>query len=359
MFTGSVIHWSALILFLAVGLISLWVAHSFLGKSGLYVFTTLALIFSNLLPSVGMFSYHITISVVLMPLIYLALMVCYKKYGREEAIRLFFLNLIVLAVTFIMAFFVAAFIDSEAGASTTLRWSNFGPYIACLLAFTLAAWLGSIMLERFKMEGFLKRSLLLLLLALVDNIIFVVISLTFLSYLFTDVLLILAIRLCVALVVCFGAGYFAVILNREPAPEEAPAEDKKVEDLQTNKDVSVVVIAPADKVQVVAPQAQPATPAKAQTKPAAKKTATKKPAAKKPATKKTEAKPAAAKAPATKKAPAKKPATKKTTPATKKTVARKPATKKKVARKPATKKPVAKKTVAKKSTTPASKPATK
>ena len=334
MFTGSVIHWSALILFLAVGLISLWVAHSFLGKSGLYVFTTLALIFSNLLPSVGMFNYPITISVVLMPLIYLALIVCYKKYGRAEAIKLFFLNLIVLAVTFIMAFFVAAFIDSEAGASTTLRWSNFGPYIACLLAFTLAAWLGSIMLEKFKMEGFLKRSLLLLLLALVDNVIFVVISLTFLSYLFTDVLLILAIRLCVALVVCFGAGYFAVTLNREPALEEAPAEDKKVEDLQTNKDVSVVVIAPADKVQVVAPQAQPA---KVEVKPAAKKPAAKKPAAKKasakktvakkpatkPATKTAEAKPAPAK-----KAPAKKPATKKTTTATKKPAAKKPAAKK-------------------------------
>ena len=216
MFTGYTIHWTALILFFAAALVSLWVAHSFMGKGGLYLFSAIMVAIVNLFPSVWIFSKSISMGVVILPVIYLCLMLALKKYGKLEAYKIFFLDIIVFAVMFVLNFFSAAYIDIASGASTALRWDNFGPYVGGMLAFAVCSWIGSIFMTNFETKTYYSKALILSLVCTVDNLIFVFVALTFLSVSALDLLIILAIRIAITFIVCFIESAFFKHFNREP-----------------------------------------------------------------------------------------------------------------------------------------------
>ena len=81
-------NWSSLIIFFALGLLGLWVSYSFLNKKGLYLFSALATAIAMTAVSANMFDLSISLTVVLMPLVHLALLTCYNKFGKEGSVKL-------------------------------------------------------------------------------------------------------------------------------------------------------------------------------------------------------------------------------------------------------------------------------
>ena len=216
MFTSYTIHWTALVLFFAAMLVALWVSHSFMGKGGLYLFSAITIAIVNLFPGVWIFGKSISMGVVVLPVIYLCLMLAVKKYGMKEAYRIFFLDMIIFGIMFVLNFFSAAYIDIASGASTALRWNNFGPFIAGMLAFAVCSWVGSIFMNNFDTKSYYSKALILSLVCVIDNLIFVFVALTFLSFSALDLLIILAIRIAISFAVSFIESAFIKYFNREP-----------------------------------------------------------------------------------------------------------------------------------------------
>ena len=238
-------NWSSLIIFFALGLLGLWVSYSFLNKKGLYLFAALASFVSITCCSVSMFSNTFSIGLVLMPLVYLAILTGYKKFGKQGAYKLLILVGIVLAVGFITNFLQSAYLDVLLEGQVFLAWGNLGKPFAGIVAFVLAVLLTILIAEKVaalnKIKGFWKTSTVLAIACVIDNIISVIFGgLGVLS--FGNMLLVLLISIVISLAICVLLGYFERFLNRqlvvktvEAKKEEQPKEEIKEENKEESK----------------------------------------------------------------------------------------------------------------------------
>ena len=99
------LNWSILIVFLALSVIGIWVSYSFLNKNGLYLFCIIASVIALTFGSANVFNLEISVSTVIMPVIYFALLTALNKFGKDEAKKLFFIVLITMAAYFVFTFF--------------------------------------------------------------------------------------------------------------------------------------------------------------------------------------------------------------------------------------------------------------
>lgn len=230
------LNWSSLIVYLALALIGIWVCYSFLNKKGLYLFGVLAVaVCFGAFPytAVSVFSRPISINVVIMPVVYLALLTCFYKHGKEETKKLFFAILIAMGTLFICKFLEAAYLDSYYKAQVCLTWSYLGSFIGTIIAFAAASALTLFLTTKINvksLQNFLKLAVYLFIASAIDVVVYIILVYTG-SMSFGNILLTLLIALVLLAVICLLLGYFEKFFNRKPAPEKSAEkqEEKQVE----------------------------------------------------------------------------------------------------------------------------------
>jgi len=225
------VNWTALLVLFVLGLIGLWVVYSFLNKNGLYFFCLLAVgvLFFAYQPA-SVFSEPVTVGAVLMPLVYLAILTCYNKFGAEEAKRLFIVTLTAELMLFIVAFFQAIY-------NNYYSWQHLGIFFGYLFSFFVACIVSYVIMQKFefkKLNDCFKIAIYIGVACLVDNIIFVICSLSG-SLSFVNILLTFLIRIVFAALISFGLGFFEKFLNRQLIIQ------KPVQEEQTNQNEEFIV----------------------------------------------------------------------------------------------------------------------
>lgn len=228
-------NWSSLIIFFALGLLGLWVSYSFLNKKGLYLFSALATAIAMTAVSANMFDLKISLTIVLMPLVHLALLTCYNKFGKEGSVKLFILTCIVQTVLFISTFLQSAYIDASLGLQMFLGWEVLGKYIANIVGFVTANLVNIYCFNKIKFKKLnqsIKNFVSLSMVSTVQVIIFVCLSsIGVLS--FGSILLTLLISVIITAAICLLLGYFERFLNRQLAVkivDKEQTENKETEE---------------------------------------------------------------------------------------------------------------------------------
>lgn len=232
------LNWSSLIVYFALALIGIWVCYSFLNKKGLYLFGILAVVacFSTYPTSaVSIFSQPIIINVAVMPVVYLALITCFHKHGKDETRKLFFIILIAMSSLFVCKFFEAAYMDSYVKAQVFLTWNYLGKYIGSIVAFACSSALTLFLTTKINvksLQNFLKLALYLLIASTIDVIVYIVLVYTGIMA-FGNMLLTMLISIVIVSAVCLFLGYFEKFFNRKLAPAtqvektQEPTKDEK------------------------------------------------------------------------------------------------------------------------------------
>jgi len=230
------INWSSLIVVSALGILGLWVAFSFLNKYGLYLFSILAIVLSTLLSPALIYG-PISMAIVLLPLVFFALLICYEKYGKDDAQKLFYISLITIGVLFIFNFFQAAYLDAELNMQFFLTWDYIGGYISLAVAYAAAVF-GTFYINKEiswkKMSKYLRRSIIVSIASVINCVLFVFLS-NIGSLAFGSIILLSFIAILITVLISFAVAYLAKYLNRKPIVEVAP--EISVSTKETEKEV--------------------------------------------------------------------------------------------------------------------------
>ena len=236
----GLIHWSAILVFFALGLIGIWVAYSFLNKSGLYLFSILLTAISFWIESASVFSYPVGMIVVLVPLLFFALLTCLNKFGMDEAKKLFYTILISMASVFVFVFFEAAYLDSANKSSLYLSWEFLARFVVSIIAFAVAALVTINVVKKIptkKLKKFLVLSINIAIASAIFAVIYTVLVWSGLIS-FGGILLtiLISVVLCALLSLCLG--YIEKYMNREVAStqKENKEENKPEEKEQKTPD---------------------------------------------------------------------------------------------------------------------------
>ena len=227
---GLSLHWSSILVFFALGLIGIWVAYSFLNKSGLFLFSILLTTISFWLESSSVFSYPIGAMVVLVPLLFFALLTCLNKFGIEEAKKLFYTILISMTSVFIFVFFEAAYLDSFMKSSLYLSWDFLSKYVVSIIAFAVSSLITINITKKIPTKKLKKFLVLSINIAIASSIFAVIYTILVWSGLLSFggiiLTLIISIVLCALLSLCLG--YVEKYMNREitSKPKESEEENK-------------------------------------------------------------------------------------------------------------------------------------
>lgn len=222
-------NWSSLIVFFALGLLGLWVSYSFLNKKGLYLFSALAAVVSMTAVSAEIFSVNISLTIVLMPLVHLALLTCYNKFGKEGSVKIFILTCIVQTVLFVSTFLQSAYMDASLGTQYFLSWEVLGKYIANIIGFVTANLVNIYCFDKIKfkkLNNTFKNFVGLSMVSTVEVIVYVCLSsIGVLS--FGSILLTILVSVIITVAVCLLLGYFERFLNRQLAVKIVSKDDSK------------------------------------------------------------------------------------------------------------------------------------
>ncbi|MBQ3213607.1 MAG: hypothetical protein IJB10_01150 [Clostridia bacterium] len=235
-------NWSSLIVFFVLGVLGLWVAYSFLNRKGLYIFSLLAIVCSAIIYPAEMFSQPIVMGTVLLPLAYLAILTCYNKYGKQEAIKLFVSAVIVQVTLFVVYFLQNAYLDVSFKTQVYLTWEGLGSRIFSIVGFVVACVVSIFFMEKVELKTdnqAVKNAVYLAIASAIDTVIFVLF--TYIGLLsFGSILLVLLIRIILQTLICAGLGYFEKFLNRQFAVKvvdntKAKTEENKEENKTETK----------------------------------------------------------------------------------------------------------------------------
>ena len=241
-------HWSILLVFLALSIIGIWVAYSFLNKNGLYLFCILASTITITLGSASIFSLFVPISIVVFPVVFLAMLTTLHKFGKEEAKKLFFMTLISMTCLFVCNFFENAYLAS-AGNTAYLTWNALGGYISPIISFVAASSLTLLLTSKIKvnqLKNFLKLALFVAIASGINVVVYSILAYTG-TLSFGKIILVLLIEIFITAIVSLGLGYFEKFLNREPkliqekqeevAPAKEEPKEPSVEEIKTPEDI--------------------------------------------------------------------------------------------------------------------------
>lgn len=230
----KMIHWSAIFIFLVLGLLGLWVAFSFLNKNGLILFSVIAVALTYILSGVLFFgNYVVMMSAVLMPLVYFSLIVMYEKYSKDDAKKMFFCLLATFGVFFLSKFLLCAYADSAYGSGVFLTWGELGMNICQIISFALIGFLGNLFVDKFpinKEYKYLRRAVVVTIAGTMDAFL-----ICFLGYIgnlsFVAMLVSFLLSLVFVAGSAFSVSFLRKYLNREPVAQKKE-NDKKEEDAE-------------------------------------------------------------------------------------------------------------------------------
>lgn len=231
------IGWSSLIVFFIFGLIGIWISYSFLNKNGLYLFCIIVPIISAMMPNAELFSRKISISTVLVPIIFLAIIACFNKYGKQEAIKLFIITLVSQATVFLVMLLQSAYIDSFIKSRFFMTWEVLGSYFANILAFAFACFGVMIFEEKVnlkKVNKVLKTACLIAVACVIESLVYSIVAYSGILT-FGKILVTWLIKLLLSLAIAICLGYFEKLLNRQLAFKIVKAERKEDEETSKNQ----------------------------------------------------------------------------------------------------------------------------
>ena len=237
MFIG--LNWSVLFVFLAIAVVGLWVAYSFLNKSGLYLYCVIASVIAMTSGSALMFSLEIPVAVAIIPVIHFALLTCLNKAGKDEAKNLFLTTLIVMTSLFVATFFLGAYHDAAHKFSHCLTWDFLGLYLAPILSFVVAVLVTFFLTSKIKvkkLKNFLVLGMYIAIAGCIDALVYTLLMCIG-NLAFGKILLTLLIEFVLICAISIGLGYFEQYLNREPKKvEEAAKEEPDPAEEETAKE---------------------------------------------------------------------------------------------------------------------------
>ncbi len=211
------LHWSSLIIYFIVGVLAIWVAHTLLNKNGLYFFCIVASIVASYFAKVHLFYKVFSIQMVVLPIIFLALFLCYYKYGKKESVRLFYIVLISQIVMFVLKFFELSFLDIfggnvdeygflgvNNGIIRYLSWDYISSFVSTVIAFTLTSIAGYFFVSYVdinkKVPQVIRTAIYIGAVSIVNSLLFIIVAysgyfsfvdilLTFLLYIAFDIIM--------------------------------------------------------------------------------------------------------------------------------------------------------------------------
>lgn len=239
------VGWTSLIVFFALGLIGLWVAFSFLNKNGLYLFCILTSAIVSYSSSANLFSHSISISTVLTPIIIFAIIACFNKYGKKEAVKLFLVTIISQIVLFIVALLQGVYIDAFVQTKLFMSWRILGGYFANILSIAFACFGVMIFQEKVslkKLNTSLQTACLIAVACAIENLIFTIITYAGLLS-FGNILLVFLIKLLITVLLAIILGFFEKYLNRQLSFKvvKTEKENKKENEIKNDKQQTEII----------------------------------------------------------------------------------------------------------------------
>jgi|GEM_PF-5057200 len=159
-----------LIFLLGAGL--LFLANRFLGKAGLYSFIVFCIILANYQAYATFALGGITIvpSICLSVLMFIGLLVCFNRYGKNSAMTYFVICIVAACATQIMGIFINIL------AEITVDWATIKVALASIIATTASTLVLLLLVAQFKKNGkdnYLTTYLALAITVFVDAIVFI------------------------------------------------------------------------------------------------------------------------------------------------------------------------------------------
>lgn len=230
--------WSALIVFFVLSLIGIWIAYSFLNKFGLYLFCVIASIVCVMIPNAKLFSQTISISTVIMPVIFFAIVATFNKFGKSEAVKLFVITIITQAIAFIITLIQYAYIDAAIQTRAFMSWEMIGGCFANILSFVFACFFGMIFKEKVSLKKLniaIQTACYIAFACVVENLVYTIVAYSGILS-FGEILLTFIIKVLISLIVAVGLGYFERLLNRQLVFKVVKPESNLKEEKQTIKE---------------------------------------------------------------------------------------------------------------------------
>lgn len=236
------INWTSLLVYLALGLLGLWISYTFLKKTGLMLFSVFAIILSSSLAPAQIYD-SVSVGIVLMPLVFLALILSYEKFGKVETQRLFYVSLATIGVMFVFNFFQAAYIDAAWNMQILLDWSYLGIFISQAVAYAGAVCGAHYITQRIafgNLNETIQKAIKLSVASVIYTLVFVFLS-SIGQMLFGTIILLCFITLVIAILVSFLVVYLAKFLDYDFAKKivaKKPVKENKpemTEEIETEK----------------------------------------------------------------------------------------------------------------------------
>lgn len=289
------IHWTSLIIFFMLSLLGLWVADTFLKKSGIFLFSALAIVFANYITSAQVFAKTLPMQVVIIPTILLAMYMLYSKGEKKDCINLLCTTLVAILCVFVVKFFEFAYTDMAAGLTIYFVWSYFNQYLASAVAYVVASIIGYVMVRYWAMKkvpAILRVAIYILIVSTIDVLVYLAIAYAG-YYSFVEILLTFLVCLLFVFVISLLLGSFEQFVTGNIHFKK---KNKEVQSPKTKNDKEEAKPVAQNKAETktASPKVENKPAAKAQAKPASKDTKFATKVATKPATAaKVQAKPSA------------------------------------------------------------------
>lgn len=235
MFFG-LINWTSLLVYLALGILGLWISYTFLKKEGLTLFSVFAIILSLYLTPAQIYD-AVSVGIVLMPLVFMALILCREKFGKVESQKLFYVSLATIGAMFAFNFFQAAYVDAEWNMQILLNWSFLGVFISQAVAYAAAVCGAYYISEKIafpNLNEMIQKATKLSILSVIYTFVFV-----FLANIgqtpFGSILLLCLITVIISIAVSFLVAYLAKFIDCNIAKKIVAKKKTKTEEIKEEK----------------------------------------------------------------------------------------------------------------------------
>ncbi len=216
------LHWASLIIFFGLSVLALWTASTLLQKNGIYFFCIVASIVAGYFAKVDLFQKVFSVQMVIIPVILLALLITYLKYGKSESIRLFIIVTVSQVVMFVLRFFEYAFLDIFNGVYYYMTWNYLSSFVGTMIAFALSCVAGYFFIsyvDMKKVTQIIRNAIYLVIVSAIDSIIFITIAYSG-YFAFVDIFLTLLLYFAFDLVLCILLSCYEILANgKQQAPE--------------------------------------------------------------------------------------------------------------------------------------------
>lgn len=226
------LHWASLIIFFALSVLALWVTYSYLQKNGFYFFCIVSSIVCAYFSKVELFHKVFSVQMVVIPVILLALLLCYRKFGKEESIRLFYVTIFSQITMFVLKFFEFAFLDLTNGTIKYLTWAYLNNYVGTIIALLCCCIGGFFFVEYVKLQKvpvIIRTSIYIGIFSIANSLVFITIAYSG-YFSFVDILLTFLLYVAFDIVLSLLLGCFKFLIFTENSLLHDANQNKKIKE---------------------------------------------------------------------------------------------------------------------------------